>query len=141
MSDTSAPSEPITQPPTVSGVFTGMKGDLLVLDVPGTDYELHLLPAEGFSAEVGDKVAGTVRAQARRMDVIEAGGRYIEPVYGRPRRVQGRVVGGRVADNEVYVKAGPILAITPLPPQRAADFAVGQLVTFDVEPGASFTPV
>ena len=96
--------------------------------------------AEGLSLKVGDKAAGVIRAQARRMDVIPAGGRYIEPVQGRPRRVQGRIVGGNHGLNEIYLNAGPGLVVTPMAPQRAGDFSIGQLVTFDVQPGATLDP-
>ena len=109
--------------------------------VPGTDYRLRLVPAEGLSAVVGDKLDGVIRAQALRMDVIPAGGRYIEPVQGRPRRVQGRIIGGNASANEVYVKAGPGVVVTPLAPQRASDFSIGQMVSFDVRDGATIESV
>ena len=126
--------------PTVSGTVAEVGEGYLELKLPGTDYRLKLVVTAGFTAKVGEKVSGVVRAQARRMDVVPAGGRFIEPVFGRPRRVQGRVSGGSLSKNAVYVTAGPRLSVTPLAPQRAADFAVGQIVSFDVEPGASFTP-
>ena len=136
MSEAAAPSSPTT-PPVVSGVVDEVHQDWVQVRVPGTDYRLRLVPAEGLSATVGDKVAGVIRAQALRMDVISAGGRYIEPVQGRPRRVQGRVVGGNASLNEVYVKAGPGVVVTPMAPQRAGDFSIGQMVSFDVRDGAT----
>ena len=136
MSETAAPSSPTT-PPVVSGVVDEVHADWVQVRIPGTDYRLRLVPAEGLSVSVGDKIDGIIRAQALRMDVIPAGGRYIEPVQGRPRRVQGRVVGGNVSNNEVYLKAGPGIVITPMAPQRASDFSIGQIVTFDVRAGAT----
>ena len=140
MSETAAPSSPTT-PPIVSGVVDEVHADWVQLRVPGSDYRLRLVPAEGLSASKGDKIAGIIRAQAQRMDVIPAGGRYIEPVQGRPRRIQGRIVGGNPSLNEVYIKAGPGVVVTPMAPQRAGDFSIGQIVTFDVKPGARLDPV
>jgi hypothetical protein len=72
------------------------------------------------------------------MDLPVAGGRYTEPVAGRPRRIQGRVIGVDAVKNEIQVRAGFAVVATPLAPQKAADFSVGQTVSFDAEPGASF---
>lgn len=140
MAEASAPTDPKTIP-TVSGTVEEARDELIVLKLPGTDYRLHLVPTGGVAYAVGQHVTGVVRAQAQRMDVVPAGGRYVEPVFGRPRRVQGRVTGGSVQRNEVYIKAGPGLVVTPMAPQRAGDFAVGQMVSFDVKRGATFEPV
>lgn len=128
---------------TVTGVVSALAGEgqdpWLELKLPGTDYRLKLVPPQGFAAEVGDKLEGRIEGKARRMDVIPAGGRYVEPVAGRPRRVQGRIVGGDVSANTLAVKAGPVLHVTPTDPrQKASDFMIGQMVSFDVEPGATF---
>ena len=139
MSEPAAPSSPTT-PPVVSGEVDEVHADWVQVRVPGTDYRLRLVPAEGLSAVIGDKVDGVIRAQALRIDVIPAGGRYIEPVQGRPRRVQGRVIGGNVSLNEVYIKAGPGVVVTPMAPQRAGDFSIGQMVSFDVRDGATIEP-
>jgi len=136
MSEAAAPSNPTT-PPAVTGLIDEVHREWVQVRVPDTDYRLRLVPAEGLSAAVGDKIAGVIRVQALKMMVIPAGGRYIEPVQGRPRRVQGRVIGGSTALNEVYVKAGPGVVVTPLAPQRAGDFAIGQMVSFDVRDGAT----
>lgn len=139
MSEAAAPTSPTT-PPVVHGVVDEVHSDWVQVRVPDTNYRLRLVPAQGLSVAVGDKVSGVIRAQALRMDVVPAGGRYIEPVQGRPRRVQGRVVGGNVSNNEVYLKAGPGVVVTPMAPQRASDFSIGQMVSFDVRDGATLEP-
>lgn len=136
MSEAAAPSSPTT-PPVVSGTIEQLSEGWVQLKLPSTDYRLRLVPTGSMTPSVGDKVDGVIRAQALRMDVVPAGGRYIEPVQGRPRRVQGRVVGGNVTMNEVYVKAGPGVVVTPMSPQRASDFSIGQIVSFDVRDGAT----
>ena len=139
MSHAAAPSSPTT-PPVIHGVVDEARADWIQVRLPSTDYRLRLVPKEGLSVSAGDKIGGIIRAQALRMDVIPAGGRYIEPVQGRPRRVQGRVVGGNPSLNEVYIKAGPGLVVTPMAPQRAGDFSIGQMVSFDVRDGSTIEP-
>jgi hypothetical protein len=125
--------------PSVTGRVHELDADRLVLDIPHTDYRLHLALARPLDAAVGDKLTGTIHAQAKRVDPIRAGGRLIEPNYGRPRRVQGRIVGGDPQANTLYVHCGgaPVIA-TLMPSQQASDFAIGQMVLFDVERGAVF---
>ncbi len=123
--------------PLVEGFVVKTQGDTFTLRLPGTNYQ-PAFAATGAAPAVGAKVAGIVRVHARRMDLPTAGGRFVEPVAGRPRRIQGRVIGVDAAKNEIQVRAGFAVLATPLAPQKAGDFAVGQTVSFDAEPGASF---
>ncbi|QYO64365.1 hypothetical protein [Leptolyngbya sp. 7M] len=83
------------------------------------------------------RIIGIIRAKARRIDEVTTGGRYIEPVYGRPRRVQGTVVA--IEPDAVVVNAGMPIHCTPTDPrQRPGDFKPGQFVSFDVLEGATF---
>ena len=128
--------------PSVTGWIEEKADDRIVLDIPDTDYRLHLMLPGPLRAEVGEKVTGTIHANAKRVDPIRSGGRFIEPGYGRPRRVQGRIIGGDPAANKLFVHCGgaPFIA-TLMPSQHATDFAIGQMVLFDVERGATFEPV
>ncbi len=131
-------SETATAGPITTGVLAEKTPEKIVLAVPGTDYRLHLAPHGQVDASLNDRISGTIRASARRVDVILAGGRYIEPVFGRPRRVQGRVIAGDIRQNTLTVLACVPMTVTLMPSQRAGKFAVGQMVSFDIEPGASF---
>ena len=123
----------------------------VVLALEDTDYQLHLAPASpiagGVAGRVGKRITGVIRARARRVDVVGAGGRFIEPVVGRPRRVQGAVTAIDPAGNTITVHCAPgcqmVCALTS-PGQKAGAFATpgssGTLVSFDVEPGATFEP-
>lgn len=124
--------------PVVEGHLQKESDEKVVLDVSHTDYQLHLVPTGAIDAAAGAMVRGVIRLQARRADVVPAGGRYIEPVYGRPRRVQGTIVGGDVSANELYVNAGVGVVVSLMPSQQAKDFALGQMVSFDAERGATF---
>lgn len=83
---------------------------------------------------------GTIHAKAKRIDVVDTGGRYVEPVFGRPRRVQGTVIAAE--GEELVVNAGVPIHCRPTDPrQKPSDFEVGDLVSFDVMEGAEFRQV
>ena len=63
MADAAAPTDPTTAP-TVTGVVESVEEGLFVLKMPGSDYRLHLVPAEGLAPKVGQKLSGVIRAQA-----------------------------------------------------------------------------
>lgn len=131
-------SEATAAGPIATGILVEKSPEKLVLAVLGSDYRLHLVPSGTINAGVNDRISGTISANARRVDVIKAGGRYIEPVFGRPRRVQGRIIGGDVKANTLTVLASVPVTVTLMPHQRTGQFAAGQMVSFDVEPGARF---
>ncbi len=115
---------------------------VVTLAVPGTEWEIdfELADGAGNGLQAGAIATGVVRAQAQRADVITGGGKYVEPVYGRPRRLQGRILAGDPAANTIVVDCGLAVHCTLMSPQRTADFMGGQMVCFDIEPGASFEP-
>ncbi len=77
---------------------------------------------------------------AKRVDVVGHGGRFIEPVYGRPRRLQGTVVATDPNLNMITVRSRCPFVCRLTGSQKAAAFAIGSLVGFDVEAGAVFEP-
>ncbi len=123
---------------------TATKPAFLNFGVPGTNYEMHLHYADAsnpaLQAKLGTiskRLIGTIHAQARRIDIVQTGGQYVEPVLGRPRRVQGSIVA--IAANSVVVDAGVPIHCTPMDPrQKAEQFSIGQFVSFDVMDGARF---
>jgi hypothetical protein len=131
-------SEAATAGPIATGVLAEKTPEKLVLAVLGTDYRLQLIPTGAIQVALNERVHGTIRANARRVDVISAGGRYIEPVFGRPRRIQGRIIGGDPKANTLTVLACVPVTVKLMDHQQAGKFAVGQMVSFDVEPGATF---
>lgn len=129
-------------PDHARGVLVESSAERITFAVPGTDYQLHLQVYQQPATPLGKRIIGTIRAQARRVDTVDTGGRYVEPVYGRPRRVQGEIVAVHAGDNSITVHAGvPIVCKLMDARQRADQFKVGDFVSFDVLPGASFTPV
>ena len=118
---------------------TALKPEMVVLSFHNTDYQIHLLPIGDIEPGFGGKVVGTIRGEARRVDECGTGGRYVEPVIGRPRRVQGRIIGIDGAKGTILVDAGiPMHFRLTAPGQTTGDFEVGQFVTFGVARGATF---
>jgi len=116
---------------------TATKPAYIKFAVPNSSYELHLRPVGEISAQPGKRLIGIIRAQARRIDLTRTGGTFIEPLMGRPRRIQGTVLA--IKDGAVVIDAGTTIHCTPTDPrQKASDFEPGQFVGFDVLDGASF---
>lgn len=121
---------------------TATRPGYIILTVPDTSYELHLRPVGGaISTPVGKRIVGRIEGQARRIDTVDTGGRYIEPVAGRPRRIQGHVIAVDAAGNTITVNAGvPIHLKLSDERHPASGFEVGEFVTSEVLDGATFTP-
>lgn len=123
---------------------TATKPAFLVLEVFNSDHLLHLEPAggsipAGLEEKLGRTVMGKARATAKRIDKVGTGGKCIDPVRGRPRRLQGRVVAVNPSANTVTVNAGvPVVCKVGAPGQKAGDFELMDFVSFDVLRGATF---
>ncbi len=127
------------------------KPGYIVLSIPGSQYRLHLRPSRAVDAgRVGKRLLGTINAEARRVDTVTTGGRLVEPLVGRPRRVHGTVLATDPAAGTITVNAGgssavdgvdiPVVAKLLDARQRPDQFAIGALVAFDVLDGATITP-
>lgn len=111
----------------------------VVINPVGTGYQLEL-EASG-EWPVGQRVCGAVRAKARKVWTISAGGGFISPMVGTPRVVQGRV--RRVETGRIVVQAGAEVGVELPPGPEALDLvngpiAPGVMVNITLEPGASF---
>jgi hypothetical protein len=122
----------------VHGKLVESRDQMIVLGVLGTDYLLHLAVEAPLRVALGQRLAGRIDARARRVDVVTTGGRFIEPVYGRPRRLQGRILEVNATANTLTVQCACPFVCLLTANQRAGDFQPGQLVAFDVERGARF---
>lgn len=123
------------------GILLGKDEGSVTFGINGTDYEIHLAVYKEPSTEVGKRIIGTIRAEAQRIDKSGKGGRYIEPVYGRPRRIQGHVVDVNPAEQTVTIDATVPFVCKTNGLQDAGAFKVGDFVTCGLKAGASFTPV
>ncbi|MGP1273707.1 MAG: hypothetical protein ACTS22_10275 [Phycisphaerales bacterium] len=150
MANHAAPSQTRTPVDAVNiarGELVDERDGMIDLAVPGTDYRLTLVVGAPLNAQesglLGKKICGVIRAQAKRIDVVGTGGRYVEPVYGRPRRIQGVVVATDPNTDTVTVQAHDALPIVCRTNelQHASDFKVGQFVTMGLAAGATFSRV
>jgi hypothetical protein len=128
---------------------TATRPACLVFHIPGSQYQIHLRQEGPLSAQVGKRISGVINASARRVDVTVQGGRFIEPVIGRPRRIQGVVIAQDAPAGTITVDCGgsaavdgpglPVVCKLTDPRQKADQFAIGTLVGFDVLDGATFS--
>ncbi|KAA0214325.1 MAG: hypothetical protein DYG94_07595 [Leptolyngbya sp. PLA3] len=112
----------------------------VTLAFPNTHYEMTLTAVGDVKADVGKRIIGIIRAEAQRVDLVKTGGRFVEPVYGMPRRVQGSIIAADNTANTITLHAGmPVVCKLTDPRQRAVAFEPGQLVCCEIAPGATFT--
>lgn len=129
-------------PAIARGVLEGVEPAHIVVSFANTSYQMHLIPTRPVKGEIGKRITGVIRVDARRVDVVDTGGKYVEPVFGRPRRVQGRVLATSDSPRTIVVDAGMPVHLCPLDErQRPTDFLPGALVSCDVLDGARFTQV
>ncbi len=125
------------------GRLVELHEDKIVIGVPGTEYQVHLVstaPAGAITTAVGKRIKGTIHARALRMHASSAGGRFIEPVWGPPRIVSGTVLGVDADQNRLLVDVSLPMWVAMHDGQQADAFTSGQMVNFYVESGATFTP-
>jgi hypothetical protein len=105
---------------------------IVTLRTPHNNYRTSFrAPAGATLPAAGEPVHGTIRARAWKVEAVSLGGNYVEPLYGRPRRMQGTVLETLSAGNELRVMT-PYEVVVTLPEKyRAAQFAVGTRVGFD----------
>jgi len=120
------------------GRLEEIREGMIVLAKSGTNYRLHLVVDQPPSVEVGDRIQGRIYANAKRVDVVNTGGRMIEPVIGRPRRLQGRVLAVDPPGGTMTVDCAVPFVCKLLPSQSPNDFEPGHLVSFDIDRGAKF---
>ena len=124
------------------GVLESLDDNEIVLAVHHTEYKLHLslTPAQDITASVGSPLKGTIHARARRQHAARGGGRFIEPVWGAPRIVAGRVRAVDGPQRRLLVDAGVPMWVEAPKDQDLGVIRAGELVNFYVESGACFQP-
>jgi hypothetical protein len=114
----------------------------VTLRTPTLNYHntFAIAPQAAAALKPGERVRGTIHAPAWKIDRVELGGNYVEPLYGRPRRMQGTILAVNPHTNELTVQVG-YEATVRLPDRcRTADYHVGQRVGWDNIDLPTFTP-
>ena len=136
---------PDISPDTLArGTLESLTDQELVLAVPHTEYRLHLaptVPAGEFNKYVGKRIRGVIEATALRIHTARGGGRFIEPIWGAPRIIAGKVCSVDEAKRRVLVDAGVPMWVTAPQGQDLSELHEGLLVNFYVQSGTSFRPV
>ena len=122
------------------GVLESLDDNEIVLAVHHSEYRLHLMPAGDINASVGSRIKGTIHARALRMHAARGGGRFIEPVWGAPRIVAGRVRAVDEPQRRLLVDTGVPMWVEAPKDQDLGVIREGELVNFYVESGACFQP-
>lgn len=125
-------------------VLEEIADDILVLKVPGTNYKLQLKAAgsaSSITAKPGKRIKGIIHAKAMRMHNVKAGGKFIEPVWGEPRIVNGVVLAIDESKNRLLVDVSLPMWVEVYEGQQAQQFAVGQMVNFYVQSAMEFEQV
>ena len=112
-------------------IINQVTDDQVTVVVPGTNYRSTFKYAGAAPLQVGQRVNAVVHAPTRKIEVVSDGGNYVEPLFGRPRRMQGRVVEQHATTSELLVQAGYPVRVKLPHGQTVADFPVGSRVGWD----------
>jgi hypothetical protein len=112
-------------------IVESIENDLVTLKTPNANYRTTFKCALAGQLVAGKRVSGTVHAPARKIEAVSQGGNYVEPLFGRPRRMQGLVLKQDLAENILTVQTGYEVAVQLPPQQSAADYPVGSRVGWD----------
>jgi hypothetical protein len=113
----------------------------VVFKPKGTTYELILEISAPYDGPLNAPIEAVLRATARKIYTVPAGGNFVAPIVGPPRTIQGRVK--LIEGNQIVVHAGTSFVIE-LPARDSAidlnngSVAVGSLVNVSAMPGATF---
>jgi len=105
---------------------------VVTLKIPGTNYRNSFsMPGGSDGLAIGKRVSGTIHAPAWKVDRVDMGGNYVEPLFGRPRRMQGTILSVDVGRNELTVQVGYEVTVKLPAKYSAASFQVGERVGWD----------
>ena len=125
-----------------AGKIIAMQDATLVFAPANTNYEMRL-DATGpmAGAQIGVMTEALIRGAARKVWTVPSGGNFIEPIFGPPRRIQGRIV--YLDEQQMVAHAGgPVIITLPADPSAydlvRGPLALGVLVNVSLLPGATF---
>ena len=126
-------------------VVESIANGIATLSLPGSNYR-NSFSVHGDAAALvqGARVRGAIHAPAWKVDRVEMGGNYVEPLLGRPRRMQGTILSVNAAANELTVQVGYEATVKLPAGARADSFKPGERIgwdnieipTFELQPAA-----
>jgi hypothetical protein len=118
-----------------------VRGNSVVFLPANTNYELHLQTDQPYDGPLDTPIDALIRLQARKVYSVPSGGNWIQPIFGPPKIVQGRV--RWLDEKSLIVQAGTHFLIE-LPADRSGielpngEVGVNMLVNVVALPGARF---
>lgn len=112
-------------------IIESIENDLVTLKTPVANYRNTFKCASVADLTVGKRVEGSIHAPARKIEVVSQGGNYVEPLFGRPRRMQGLVLRQNGKENSLLVRTAYDTTVSLPSHQQAADYPVGSRVGWD----------
>ncbi len=125
-------------------VLEELADDHLVLSIPHTDYRIRVkptVPTGEIDVTVGKRLKGVIQAHALKIHRATGGGRFIEPVWGEPRIVAGKILTIDAEQRRILVDVSVPVWITPPDGTDLSTMHEGELVNFYVQSGTRFRPV
>jgi hypothetical protein len=135
---------PSTNDYPARGKVTQVDGDSLVFVPSGTNYQMHLKKSDAAaSVPLDTPIEGVIQVSARKVWTVPSGGNFVQPIFGQPRIIQGRVKW--LDERRLLVQAGTSFLVELPASEKALDLAnggieVGSLVNVTALPGATFEP-
>jgi hypothetical protein len=123
------------------GKIKQIDGDTVVFVPSGTNYELHLKrEGESITGPIDKPIEATIKVTARKLWTVPSGGNFVQPIFGSPRIIQGRVKW--LDERRMVVQAGANFLVELPGNSQALDLAsggveVGSLVNVTALPGAT----
>jgi hypothetical protein len=123
------------------GRIKSANGDVVVFQPSGTNYELHLKADAATQAPLDKPIECAIHVTARKVWTVPSGGNFVQPIFGEPRIIQGRVKW--LDERRLVVQAGANFLVELPASASALDLAnggieVGSLVNVTAAPGAAF---
>jgi hypothetical protein len=113
-------------------VVESITDSTITLRVPNMNYcNTFAIKGTAPSVTPGERIRGTIHAPAWKVDRVDLGGNYVEPLYGRPRRMQGTILSVNTAANELTVQVAYEVTVKMPEKYNAADFHPGERVGWD----------
>ncbi len=128
---------------TAWGKVSVAREGLVVFSPAGTNYEMQLV-CPRYVGLVNTPTRGIIRVKARKIYTVPSGGLFIEPVFGPPRNIQGRIIA--IDQRSMVIHAGGAITVD-LPDDDAVyemvngNLTIGKMVKVVAWPGATFEPV
>ena len=123
------------------GRVVSVEDNAVVFHPLNSNYEWKLATASRYDGPVNERIECRLYVRARKLYTVPSGGNFVQPIFGPPRIIQGRI---KHLEEGTMVVHGGAPFVVELPEDEAAYdmgrgfLAVGGLVNVVALPGARF---